>query len=257
MKLSSICWTALLVLLMSGLVACQTPVAPDDTTDPTSPPPTRRSVEPEPRTDPPPVRRRTDPPPVRRPSEPVVKSIPPRSFRNHWDSAKAKPAKRVDMNPYVARNLRRLSLLQLRTSIPRLFPGFTWKRGNINYFDRYALTLGRADYLSLMTNNNSVTKLFMKFMDDMAMNVCKYAIPADYKKALDQRAFVRYPDDINKNLRWLRMKFHNIVVPETSTKEIAKLRVLFDKVKNYSKDQTKAWELVCVAVLTSPEFYVY
>ncbi len=186
-----------------------------------------------------------------------VHKIPPKPFKNHWSTLKPGAAKKAKLNAFFSRNARRINLDKLMRSIPYLF-GVTWKhRNGQNMFTRLKLTLGGADYISLGKNNDDMTKLFMKLMDDMATNVCKQAIPADYKRATNARKFVRFENDVNANLRFIRLKFHAVYVPKTSTQGIAKLRVLYDKVLAKTKSKSKAWELICIATLTSPEFYAY
>lgn len=188
----------------------------------------------------------------------AVKTIPPKPFKNHWDSLSPNKSKKVGLHAFLRRIPRRVNLDKLKRSVPYLMGGITWRhRNGQNMFDRLKLTLGGADYISLGKNNDDVTKLFMKLMDDMAMNVCKNAIPADMKKDENKRAFVRFDKDVNKTLRFIRLKFHAVYVPPTSTDGIAKLRKLYDNVFNKTKNAATAWQLVCIATLTSPEFYVY
>jgi hypothetical protein len=187
-----------------------------------------------------------------------VRTIPPKPFRNHWTPTKPSATKNTELQVFLSRKGRRISIDKLRASIPYLFGGITWTdTANRNMFDRLALTLGRADYVALNKNNDDVTKMFMKLMDDMAMNVCKKAIAADLKLAEAQRKFIRFDKDINKTLRYVRLKFHAINVPQTSTDGIKNLRSLYDKAIAKKVSRQKAWELVCIATLTSPEFYVY
>lgn len=191
----------------------------------------------------------------------AVKTIPPKSFHNHWGATQPGAKKKVDLNAFYSRGARRISLKKLRDTIPFLLGGITWQDSRKrNMFDVYALTLGRANYLQLNKNNDSVTKLFMKLMDDMAMNVCKRVIAADYaKKTVSQRVFVRNETDIYANLRFIRLKFHGIYVPASSQTSLDKLKALYDATyAKATKDKAKkAWELVCIATLTSPEFYTY
>jgi hypothetical protein len=58
-------------------------------------------------------------------------------------------------------------------------------------------------------------------------------------------------------LRFLRLKFHTIHVPDGSTKGIDTLRNLYDKVLLETSDRKKAWFSVCFQVMTAPEFFAY
>jgi len=189
-----------------------------------------------------------------------VKRIPPKGFRNHWTPIQPSRSVKTGFDSGVVNRLaRRVSLRKLRNTIPHLLGGITWrdKRG-ANMFDKYAITLGRADYIQLNNDNDEVTKLFMKLMDDMATNVCKQAIAADFKQTdAARRHFVRDQKDVNKTLRYIRLKFHGLYVPANQTDGIKPYRSLYDKVLAAKKDNKVAWELVCVATLTAPEFFVY
>lgn|GEM_PF-996544 len=199
-------------------------------------------------------------------NNPSVKEVPPKPFTNHWTPATAQKPKKAPLQVFLSRTARRMSLDKLKATIPYLFGGITWTDSrNRNMFDQLSLTLGKADYIEVTKNNNEVTKLFMKLMDDMATNVCKKVIPADAKKAESARDFARFGSDVNKALRFIRLKFHGVFVASNSTAEIQQLRDLYNKVLaaakkkglNTAQATDKAWELVCIATITSPEFFIY
>lgn len=199
-------------------------------------------------------------------SNTAVKEIPPTPFKNHWSKTAPSPGKKINFGPYLKRNARRINFFKLRQSIPVLFGGMTWVDGNgANRFDQLASTLGRADYIQVNKDNDEVTKLFMKLMNDMALNVCSRAVANDYKLTgsnASKRVFARYQgaNEVLQNLRFVRLKFHGVYVPDNSTDGLQGLQTLYNGVlasKTAKGDKQKAWELVCVAMLTSPEFYVY
>lgn len=221
-----------------------------NTTQPTNHPPVARQ-EPEPRREPP--VQRVDPP--AEPAKPRV--VPPPSVEDHWSNTKPSEQSADTLNPSFGRYAHRMSVLQLKATIPLLFNGITWTSGSSNMFDVMSRTLGQADYLQLTFSTRDSTSLFMKFMDDMAGQVCKAAITKDLQtKAMETRSVVRY-DDVNKTLRFLRLKFHSIYVPESSMESIQQLRTLYDRVLAKTKKEATAWEGVCIAVLTAPEFFSY
>lgn len=155
---------------------------------------------------------------------------------------------------------RRLSVDQLRRSIPALFGGITWTipaaRGNpIQQFDSLARTLGEADYLQATLNDLGPSPLFAKFMDDMAGDVCDKAIAADRANSdPNTRLLIRDATDVNANLRFLRLKFHGIWAEGEDG--IQDLRRLYDEIL-VDEGEDSAWVGVCVAMLTAPEFMVY
>ncbi len=153
---------------------------------------------------------------------------------------------------------RRLSVAQLRRSIPQLFGGATWTSGTNQLFDTLARTLGEADYVQVTYDNLQPNPLFAKFMDDMAGQVCGKAVPADAMQADPaQKQVVRYPMDVDANLRFLRLKLHGILVPEGQTAGLSGLQKLFADVKADTNSADKAWIAVCVAMVTAPELMSY
>lgn len=228
-------------------------------TNPTQPGPTNPDPRPEPRPNPDPDPR-VEPPPTR-----TTNPNTPTSFKDKWtQTPKTEPAT-GKIGATFGRSPRRLSVEHLRNSIPKLFPGLQWhyKSGNnyITYFDRYAQTLGEADYLQITQTTRESSPLFFKFMDDMAAFVCKFAIDADTaQKDLSKRHIIRYDGagNVDKTLRFLRLKFHGIWVPEASKESITQLRQLYDKIMEATKKNEKeAWKGICIAVLTAPEFFAY
>jgi hypothetical protein len=157
----------------------------------------------------------------------------------------------------------RMTVDQLRRSIPALFGGITWKvtRGGqqVVGFDALSRTLGEADYLAVTSDNRDASPIFEKFMDDMAGNVCDQAMAFDHTvSAGDQRLIIQSDTDIDQNLRFMRLKFHGLYVAPGSTEGISDLRGLYDQCAQDANGNADAgWGCVCVAVLTAPEFMAY
>ena len=67
-----------------------------------------------------------------------------------WASIQANPHSEYTIEPSIeifGKRAQRLSVGQLRESIPFLFGGITWIENNKNMFDALSLTLGEVDYL--------------------------------------------------------------------------------------------------------------
>ncbi|MEM1009277.1 MAG: hypothetical protein AAGJ35_09750, partial [Myxococcota bacterium] len=122
---------------------------------------------------------------------------------------------------------------------------------------RLSRTLGQADYIYLTANNNEITPLFMKFMDDMASSLCHRAVARDLSDKNTKKIIVLNERNIDKTLRFLRLKFHNLYVPDNETKGIAAYRDFYDKVMFRTQDRKQAWQAVCLLMMTTPEFMVY
>lgn len=170
----------------------------------------------------------------------------------------------------------RLSVKQLRASLPVVLGGDTWKIGTANGFDARSVTLGEPDYISVVDENLEPSPLYLKFMSDMARDACNRAMAADAAQSvMASRAiqkFVGLTDTVasNKagvdaNLRYLRLAFHGIKVSPTDELPISSLRTLFDDSVKAAKGTatltqahvTEGWRTVCVSLLTAPEYHLY
>jgi len=177
-------------------------------------------------------------------------------------SASLEPVEQI-----ACRKPQRMSVDQIRRSVPHIMAGAYWDYGippatPTNILDLIARTLGEADYISSNSDDREVSPLFMKFMDNMASKVCINAILHDNGAAEEDRVVRRYTDPA-ENLRYLRLKFHGIWIPPNSTEGIEDLLKLYsdleahDPFTNLSDPEVFQWYGVCVAMLSSPEFFAY
>ena len=155
---------------------------------------------------------------------------------------------------------RRLTVDQLRQSIPALFGGLTWRvdtpDGNVEGLTALSRTLGEADYIQTTEPNTEPSALFAKFMDDLAANVCQQAIERDARGG-GEALVVQHPEDPAENLRFLRLKLHGIYVPAESTEGLQDYSRLYDEILASTADANQAWWGVCIAFITAPEFMAY
>lgn len=170
-----------------------------------------------------------------------------------------------------ARTPQRLSVDHLRRSIPQLL-GRDWEDGQgRNLFDLYSSSLGEADFQANNKDVREPSPVFAKMMDDMAGKVCRETVAADMTAEASARRVFKYQGDIDRNLRWLRLKFHGIHVPESCQQDdqsISYLKQLYERVEEACSkpDATgcpkgdagiAGWTAVCVALITDPEFMAY
>lgn len=187
------------------------------------------------------------------------------TFDDHWNPQDPSEQGPGDLFPVIERDgkaARRLTVAQLRASIPALFGGLTWTNNNrptgTVMFNSLSRTLGEADYLGQTEENREPNPIFFKFMDDMAGQVCTNAVAADTARTVASERVVKpFAEDPDRNLRFLRLKLHGIYVPESSTEGLAELRKLYDDVLADTRSADQAWSAVCVAMLTAPEFMAY
>jgi hypothetical protein len=166
----------------------------------------------------------------------------------------------VPADPEEGQRAHRMTVDQLRRSIPALFGGLTWtlptRQGEVEGFTALARTLGEADYIEATHDNTDPSPLFAKFMDDMAADVCRAAVARDAAGG-SPRLVVQHPDDVQANLRFLRLKLHGIYVPEGSQEGLQGLTALHDDILAETQDPDQAWWGVCIAMLTAPELLAY
>ncbi len=184
------------------------------------------------------------------------------TFEDSWTEVMPQNHGKVTVNPsYLVsgKEGKRLSVEHLRKSIGALFPGIDWtdRRGR-SMFDLLSRTLGEADYISVNTEVTEPNPLFAKFMDDMAGQVCLKAVNADLRQMDNtQRMVMVHQEDVDQNLRHLRLKMHGIYVGDSSMEGLNDLRTLYDEVLASTNQTRQAWFAVCVAMLTAPEFMAY
>jgi hypothetical protein len=151
-------------------------------------------------------------------------------------SAQGLPIDHPGLERENARDPRRLSHLQLTRSVAALM-GTTWIEDGFNVLGVLSSTLGDPDYQEITTENLDPSPLYVKFMEDMANNVCANA-PAAILEPKPTHA---------ENVSALKLKLHGEYLPPGDPS----LKPLLDL---YDKAGVRA---VCVALLAAPEFFLY
>jgi hypothetical protein len=177
--------------------------------------------------------------------------------------------------PPAPRAARRVSIEMLRQSFPVVFgkdlsgQPITWTVGDRSGFDTFSRALGEPDYFDVVDENADPSPLYLKFLDDAARDACGKALAADAaRKHPAQRALLRHvqaSDDprtaraaVDRNLRYLRLRFHGIHVPSVDDGPIAGLRqLLVGSIAANGGSVLEGWRAVCVALVTAPEFSLY
>lgn len=186
--------------------------------------------------------------------------------------------------PQPSAAVRRLSLAQLRASLPVLFgteadgvTPITWRLpGGGQGLNQMAGSLGEPDYIEVTEENLEPSPMYVKFMDDLARDVCARAITADLARpAGASRVLVRKADfgdtvasdaaAIDDNLRYLLLRLHAVHVPAGDDEPIASWRAVFSEAlaeaseDGLSSDEATAagWRAVCVGLVVAPDFHLY
>jgi hypothetical protein len=188
------------------------------------------------------------------------------------------PAKK----PVTSAAPRRISIAQLRGAFPAILgtdvngKDITWMSGSSSALDKMADVLGEADYAYVTQDNREPSALYLKFMDDAARDVCDRALKADAARPdAATRVLLRYVEKtdtvatnaagVDKNLGYLKLRFHGVKVQAGDDAATAPLRQLFaDAVTAAAAGKpataahvTEGWRAVCIALVTAPEFHVY
>ncbi len=171
---------------------------------------------------------------------------------------------------YVGSVTRRFSADMLEASLSILMGhNIKWQLSgrSDSAFDSLSDTLGKPDYIEITEEARLPTTLYVKLTGDMARNVCQQAVDADYRlSSVTERALIRVPNlsdikdsvSINKNLRYLKLRLHGEFIAEQDIDATTDLRTIFNTVAAVpGSDAKKAWQAVCVAMLSAPEFHLY
>lgn len=143
------------------------------------------------------------------------------------------------------------------------------------YFETYGDTLGVPDYINSSSEDLTVSLLFEKFLDDAARDVCRRLVdredgngrpydgdaqgiflPVEVSDEAPSQA------DVDQTLSNLLLRFHGRSL-EPSDQQLQPWRDLFGRLQSAAAEADeplpprRAWEGVCVALITHPDFYTY
>ncbi|MCA9546527.1 MAG: hypothetical protein KC613_19115, partial [Myxococcales bacterium] len=105
-----------------------------------------------------------------------------------------------------------------------------------------------------------------KFLDDAARSVCRARVALDQDSPADDRVLLRFvpatadeqatPAQVDANLQHLLRRFHQRRVRREDP-ELVGWRFQFEATRFGGATGPEAWEAVCVALMTHPDFYTY
>jgi hypothetical protein len=168
------------------------------------------------------------------------------------------------------RGRRRMDIDQLDASIQRVTGGIAWTEGagigGDNLFVKLASTLGKPDFLDITQEDLSVSLLFTKFLGDAARSVCGKLVQSELSAAASERVLMVFvspetsPGEdaaaIEANMRYLLLRYHgqDLAVGDAG---LSQWSWLFESTLHVSGNPATAWQAVCVALITHPDFYSY
>lgn len=161
-------------------------------------------------------------------------------------------------DPVRARQLKRMTVAQIRDSMLRITGGVGWTEGSTSNWDRYADTLGVADYQLRVESDRSTSVMFQKFLDEAATETCERWVAGEGEAPFfpdgDPDPLIRA--DLVAQVATLRFliqgRARTVVEPVNDD-----LVDLFTTVHQRTGDPAAAWQTVCVALFAHPDFFLY
>lgn len=120
-----------------------------------------------------------------------------------------------------------------------------------------ARSLGDPDWLSVTEPALEPSPLFMKFAVDLANILCSQVLSAEVQQPAQTRVLLRHPEDVERNLRQLILRFWAIDASEAGHSDVIRLRTVYDAGSEGQFGVYSGWLAVCVALTTAPEFLLY
>ncbi len=169
-----------------------------------------------------------------------------------------------------ARPRKRLNIDQLDAALRRASGDIGWTAGvgnNVkNEFVTLALTLGKANYTDITTEDLEASALFQKFLADAAASICGKRVNADLASAASERllligvdpklGYEAQPAAVDKALRRAVLRFHGRVLAADDP-ELESWRFLFQGATKISGKPAEGWRAVCAALIQHPAFSTY
>lgn len=160
----------------------------------------------------------------------------------------------VDPSPLAyGRDRKRMNIDQVAASIERV-TGQSWQEldetgEQVQLFDTLSGSLGKPDYLAATEEDLAPGLLFQKFLDDAARSTCITAAESERPGSGEYLMLLETPED---NVRALILRFHGHEWPAADER-------LDPWLDLYSVAETpeRGWALVCVGLITHPDFYTY
>jgi len=220
-------------------------------------------------------------PPVDKPDEPIVDDPteePTSDFQGHPGPKLPEPEEvRVEENGGVSVSLypteeapvrmrRRMNIDQLDASMRRVSGDIGWVVSNSNRFETLSATLGKPDYQERTLEDLEPSAIFHKFLGDASRFVCAEWMETELEATEGERLFFVHvlpedtldnnPEGIRENLSHLLLRFHGKRL-DVEAPVLNQWSWLFESAYHVSQDSVVAWNTVCIALFSHPDFYSY
>ena len=159
----------------------------------------------------------------------------------------------------VARRRVRMNVDQLNQSMQQI-TGVEWKSGNTVLWDRYSSTLGVPDFEERTSEDLEGSVIFQKFLQDAATYTCNSWIENESEDGDGYFYVVTQEGQTSSVLKahigHLRYLIHGISSGEEDAFDES-VWDLYQLVYQRTENSVSAWQTVCVAMFTHPNFYTY
>lgn len=178
------------------------------------------------------------------------------------------------------RSRQRMDINQLDTAFSTVLDGITWTMrvgsNDLNQFTVLSETLGVPDFLDTTFEDLGPTSLFQKFLGDAARKACADRITADlallgpdgapnanapktpvlFGELGTSDTIANAADRVEQQISALLLRFHGRRIGRGDG-SFSEWRWLHESSTQLTGSATQAWQAVCVALLTHPDFYTY
>jgi hypothetical protein len=189
--------------------------------------------------------------------EPVTPVTPPEPSVPEVEETEVGEGEIVPTASVHARQLKRMTVSQVRDAMEQISGGVRWGDEDDSDWDVYAGTLGVADYQLRVENDRSPSVMFQKFLDDAATSTCLAWLQATGSSfyAIDDSSSTDR-DDVRSNIVALRWQIQG-KERDASVPIIDDYEQLFIRANERTESLDYAWQTVCVAMFTHPDFFMY
>jgi len=150
-----------------------------------------------------------------------------------------------------------MTIAQVRDSMVQISGGVAWGDVDDSDWDTYSDTLGVADFQLRVEHDRSPSVMFQKFLDDAASATCSGWLRAEgshFFSIDDPESIAR--EDVRTNILGLRWKIQG-KSKATEDVVVGDYEQLFFTVHMRTDSTESAWQTVCVAMFTHPDFFMY
>lgn len=168
------------------------------------------------------------------------------------------------------RGRKRMDLDQIGQSIRGVTGGIGWTEvvggKEVDMWVQLGATLGKPDYVVSTQEDLSPSTLFEKFLGDAARSVCHKLMLRETETPSEQRVFLLFvaptdtssthPEGVTDTLRALLLRWHGRNYDPDAT-QLVPWQWLFDSTVHITGDPMAGWNVVCVGLMTHPDFYSY